>query len=174
MRRWPAVLWLPVYVGSLLILNGAHGSRDTGELIAGIGLAVVACCLAMYLALGPWREHPRPTGLLWAIAGVIVFYVVCAVAADIFAGRDAALATLLAGVFPLTAVSIWIALARSKTVAEGGARRDRSAADSQDPYPAIGIDDARPLGDTPEAHDEISPHDLPPDHPARRATRARR
>jgi hypothetical protein len=30
-------------------------------------------------------------------------------------------------------------------------------------------DDRRPLGDTPEAHDEISPHDLPRDHPGRRA-----
>jgi hypothetical protein len=29
-------------------------------------------------------------------------------------------------------------------------------------------DDETPLGDTPEAHDEISPHDLPPDHPARK------
>jgi len=29
--------------------------------------------------------------------------------------------------------------------------------------------DDRPLGDTPEAHDEISPHDLPPDHPGRPA-----
>ena len=28
-------------------------------------------------------------------------------------------------------------------------------------------DDDRPLGDTPEAHDEISPHDLPKDHPGR-------
>jgi hypothetical protein len=30
-------------------------------------------------------------------------------------------------------------------------------------------DDERPLGDTPEAHDEITPHDLPPDHPGRAA-----
>jgi hypothetical protein len=29
-------------------------------------------------------------------------------------------------------------------------------------------DDQTPLGDTPEAHDEISPHDLPPGHPARK------
>ncbi len=28
-------------------------------------------------------------------------------------------------------------------------------------------DDETPLGDTPEAHDEISPHDLPKDHPGR-------
>jgi hypothetical protein len=27
--------------------------------------------------------------------------------------------------------------------------------------------DDRPLGDTPEAHDEITPHDLPRDHPGR-------
>jgi hypothetical protein len=28
-------------------------------------------------------------------------------------------------------------------------------------------DEETPLGDTPEAHDEISPHDLPKDHPGR-------
>ena len=33
-------------------------------------------------------------------------------------------------------------------------------------------DDDRPLGDTDQAHDEISPHDLPKDHPARRAAQA--
>lgn len=30
-------------------------------------------------------------------------------------------------------------------------------------------DDQTPLGDTPEAHDEISPHDLPLGHPGRQA-----
>jgi hypothetical protein len=28
-------------------------------------------------------------------------------------------------------------------------------------------DDGRPLGDTPDAHDAINPHDLPQDHPGR-------
>lgn len=28
-------------------------------------------------------------------------------------------------------------------------------------------DDVTPAGDTPEAHDEISPHDLPQNHPGR-------
>ena len=28
-------------------------------------------------------------------------------------------------------------------------------------------DDATPAGDTPEVHEEISPHDLPKDHPGR-------
>jgi hypothetical protein len=44
-------------------------------------------------------------------------------------------------------------------------------ADSDDPIPSVPDipDDERPLGDTPEAHDEISPHDLPVDHPGRQA-----
>jgi hypothetical protein len=29
------------------------------------------------------------------------------------------------------------------------------------------MDDDRPLGDTDQAHDEISPRDLPPGHPGR-------
>jgi hypothetical protein len=41
--------------------------------------------------------------------------------------------------------------------------RDAVAADSTDdiPSPAGFPDDDRPLGDTPEAHDEINPHDVP-------------
>jgi hypothetical protein len=40
--------------------------------------------------------------------------------------------------------------------------------DSQDSgLPKAPPDRERPMGDTPEAHDEISPHDLPPEHPGR-------
>ena len=41
--------------------------------------------------------------------------------------------------------------------------------DASDPVPRLSDDEARPLGDTPEAHDEINPHDLPTDHPGRQA-----
>ncbi len=49
---------------------------------------------------------------------------------------------------------------------------DRSEApphdsESSEPLGPLTPDDETPLGDTPEAHDEISPHDLPPDHPGR-------
>ena len=46
---------------------------------------------------------------------------------------------------------------------------DASPHDGETPEPLgpITPDDETPLGDTPEAHDEISPHDLPPDHPGR-------
>ena len=38
---------------------------------------------------------------------------------------------------------------------------------SDDNGPGIGPDDETPFGDTPEVHDEISPKDLPLDHPGR-------
>src|SRR5215213_7404327 len=44
--------------------------------------------------------------------------------------------------------------------------------DSSDPVPRLSEDAERPLGDTPEAHDEINPHDLPPDHPGRHTAEA--
>jgi hypothetical protein len=39
--------------------------------------------------------------------------------------------------------------------------------DADEPLGPLTPDDETDLGDTPEAHDEISPHDLPPDHPGR-------
>jgi hypothetical protein len=47
-----------------------------------------------------------------------------------------------------------------------GAPHDERA---REPLGPLTPDDERPAGDTPEAHDEISPHDLPKDHPGRRA-----
>ena len=41
--------------------------------------------------------------------------------------------------------------------------------DSSEPLGPMTPDEETPLGDTPEAHDEISPHDLPPGHPGREA-----
>ncbi len=43
--------------------------------------------------------------------------------------------------------------------------------DAGDPIPSAHLvpESETPLGDTPEAHDEISPHDLPIGHPGRQA-----
>lgn len=47
-------------------------------------------------------------------------------------------------------------------MARGGRDSDSTAQmPTQEPRPEA------PLGDTPEAHDEINPHDLPLDHPGR-------
>ena len=40
--------------------------------------------------------------------------------------------------------------------------------EADEPLGPVTPDPETPLGDTPEAHDEISPHDLPPDHPGRK------
>lgn len=41
--------------------------------------------------------------------------------------------------------------------------------DADEPLGPLTPDDETALGDTPEAHDEISPHDLPLGHPGRHA-----
>jgi hypothetical protein len=46
------------------------------------------------------------------------------------------------------------------------APHDQSAEEPLGPFTP---DDERPAGDTPEAHDEIVPEDLPKDHPGRQA-----
>jgi cytoskeletal protein RodZ len=47
-------------------------------------------------------------------------------------------------------------------------------ADENEPLPSAHLipDNETAAGDTPEAHDEINPHDLPPDHPGRQAAEA--
>jgi hypothetical protein len=40
--------------------------------------------------------------------------------------------------------------------------------ESDEPLGPVTPDEETDLGDTPEAHDEISPHDLPKDHPGRK------
>lgn len=40
--------------------------------------------------------------------------------------------------------------------------------EADEPLGPLTPDDETPLGDTPELHDEITPHDLPPGHPGRR------
>jgi hypothetical protein len=39
--------------------------------------------------------------------------------------------------------------------------------EADEPLGPMTPDEETDLGDTPEAHDEISPHDLPPGHPGR-------
>ncbi|MDX6700882.1 MAG: hypothetical protein QOF26_1108 [Baekduia sp.] len=173
MRRYPAVLWLLIYVGSLLILNGSHPSWRPWQLAVGIALPVIAAALAIYLAAGPWPGHPSVRGSYWLLTGTAAFYGIAALAALLFLGIDEAIAVLLAGIIPMTAVAIWLAHVRQKTaVAPDGALIDAAAEDHTDPIPGLGIDDRRPLGDTPAAHDELIPEDLPKDHPARHAAEA--
>jgi hypothetical protein len=53
------------------------------------------------------------------------------------------------------------------TAADEGHRAPPHDKESDEPLGPVTPDDETALGDTPEAHDELNPHDLPPDHPGR-------
>jgi hypothetical protein len=167
MRRldsWPPAVWLAVYVASVFVLMG--GQRwDLG--IAGLAVLVIALGVAIYLATRPLPGRPPARGYVPLMAGLAAFYLIsAAVAAQL--GADYALAVLLAGTVPATAATLTYATARRKTrLTEDGRLEDESVEDDG-PFPGIGFDDRRPLGDSPELHDELITHDLPLGHPARR------
>jgi hypothetical protein len=153
----------------VLILNGLHGRTDWLELWLGIGLVLVACATGVYLAVGPWPDdRPRLGGMYWFLGGVAAFYLLAAAAAWILDGPGYGIATLLAGLIPLTAAALLVASTRRGTARAGDTLVDATVEDDADRVPAMGADERRPLGDTPEAHDEITPHDLPKDHPGRK------
>jgi hypothetical protein len=161
---WPPALWLAEYVGSLFVLMGAQRA-ELG--VVGLSLVLIAFGVASYLAVRPLPGHPPPKGFAALMAGLGAFYLIAAVAASQL-GPDFAFACLVAGSVPAAAVTLTYATARRKTrLGEDGRLEDLSAEDDS-PYPGIGMDDLTPLGDSPELHDDITPHDLPPGHPARR------
>jgi hypothetical protein len=61
-------------------------------------------------------------------------------------------------------------IARRSVVARHDSLED-AMSDEKEPLPSAHLipDDEAPAGDTPEAHDEINPHDIPRGHPGRRA-----
>jgi hypothetical protein len=133
-------------LASELILMGSDGRW--GMLVAGGVLALVAFGVSLRLALGDASDRPRPPWLGWAVAGVAGFYVLIAAAAA-SAGPEYAAVGLMAGVIPMTAVSLMVAALRSKTVAsDEGRPQDAAAADHRDPFPGMGVDEGSPLGDT--------------------------
>lgn len=151
LRRWPPLLWILVYVGSLFILMGR---QRVDLLIAGAVLCVVALVAAIALTAHRRRGEPRPPGAWWWIGGVAAFYAITATVAGATLGIEYAGATLLAGVVPATAVSLMLASARRKTRPAGGEDvRDVSPEADDDPFPSIGMDSETALGDAPELSD---------------------
>jgi hypothetical protein len=150
MTRWPPIVWPAMSLASLLILMGLS-SGDPETLIPGVALAVAVFGVSTYLALWRRGHGPRPAAFPWLIGATTAFYLVNAVVAALVDVRYA-IASMLASLVPLSALFILVATMRSKTALEEGRPRDLSAEDD-DPLPGIGIDDATPLGDTPEHSD---------------------
>jgi hypothetical protein len=163
---WPPALWLAVYVGSLFVRMASarrprdrrHGARAhrlrRGDPPCGEAPSRTSAVEGLCPADG------RPGGVLRHLGR---------------GGRpprkDHAFATLLAGC-PSTAATLADAAARRKTRLRDERRLEDASVDDLDPFPGVGMDDA-PLEDTPERHDDITPHDLPREHPARRRAEQR-
>ncbi|MDX6705178.1 MAG: hypothetical protein QOI48_1024 [Solirubrobacteraceae bacterium] len=164
LRSWPPLVWLLVYTSSLFVLMGG---QKANLLQIGLTLLLIAFGIAVYLAIRPEPGRPPPRGYAPLMAGLVVFYLISAAAAAKL-GPDYAAIALLAGTVPMTAATLTYATARRKTrVTEDGRLVDESVEDAS-PIPGVGFDDTTPLGDSPELHDDIDPHDLPPGHPGRR------
>src|SRR3954449_11965252 len=108
----------------------------------------------------------------WMTAVVVLFVVVYA-ATVLLTGQ----ASLL---WPVLVLAVLLAayaglnqgLTRRKVRRDGSL--EAAMDDNEDPIPSAHLipDDTTAVGDTPEAHDEINPHDLPKDHPGRAAAEA--
>jgi hypothetical protein len=74
------------------------------------------------------------------------------------------IAALVAGWFVITG-------AARRNVASRHDSVEDAMADEREPLPSAHLipDNRTAAGDTPEAHDEINPHDIPPGHPGRHA-----
>ena len=108
------------------------------------------------------REEARFPALL--LLGLLALGAIAIIAA-IAVGGEYAIPVLV-----LAAVVVGCALAYR--LLAGGNRGRSGEADSSENVPAQPANDSRPLGDTPEAHDEINVHDLPLDNPGRQTSEA--
>ncbi len=106
------------------------------------------------------REQARfPALLVFGLLGLGVIAVVAGIA---LGGEFVIPVLILAALCAIVAIG-YRTLAGNNRASRGGEARDVGTQD----LPAQPANDSRPLGDTPEAHDEISPHDLPKGHPGR-------
>jgi hypothetical protein len=108
----------------------------------------------------------------WMVATVAGFMVIYSVTVLLTSEPIFLLPVLLLGVL-LLAYSLGNRLLTKRLVDKHGSLE--AAMQSEDesiPATHLLADDETALGDTAEAHDEINPHDLPMDHPGRKAAEA--
>jgi hypothetical protein len=109
----------------------------------------------------------------WQLGSLVVFLVIFAVTA-IIQGNPVYIipAVVLAALIFGYAALNWTATKRMEAKHDS---LDDAMSDEDEPIPSAHLipDDSTPAGDTPEAHDEINPHDLPRDHPGRQAAEDR-
>ena len=73
----------------------------------------------------------------------------------------------------LIAAGMFDAFAARRKVARHRGDIDSVEADEGDTFATMVADERAPMGATSQSHEDIDPHDLPPDHPSRRAVEER-
>jgi hypothetical protein len=105
----------------------------------------------------------------WQVACVVVFVAVFALTALI----TGSLLFFIPALMLAALVVGYAGVNRFLThrIAERHDSLEDAMSDEKEPLPSSHLipDNDTAAGDTPEAHDEINPHDLPPDHPGRQA-----
>jgi hypothetical protein len=112
----------------------------------------------------------RPARLIFPATAAL--FAIFAIAAGVLAGAEYAIPIAVLAMLVLGFLGLNTMLARRTMQRHDGDER-AAQDDGADGVPSAHlIPDDRPLGDTAQAHDEISPHDLPKDSPGRRAAEA--
>jgi pimeloyl-ACP methyl ester carboxylesterase len=167
--RWPPAVYLLVSIGSIF---ASMGGQRHWLLALGLVLQATGLTVALFLATERRSGRPRPRGLMLVLAAVAAFYGITAVAAaDV--GLRYVIAALLAFLIPGTATALAVSTARTMTRETDDGRQVDLSAEDRGPVPRLGLDNSRPLGDSPDLHGDVSPHDLPVDHPGRHAVEER-
>lgn len=108
----------------------------------------------------------------WMLGGVAVFFLIFVLTA-LLTGEPTFIIPV--GILALLALGYGLVnhlLTRRMVQRHGSVEEAMASRDEQIPSTHLTVDDQTPAGDTPEAHDEINPHDLPMDHPGRKAAEA--
>jgi hypothetical protein len=103
----------------------------------------------------------------WMIGVLVAFFVVYTVTV-LATGEPTFLIPVVILAFAVMAYTLVNRVLAQRIVERDGSM-ENAMSDNDDPVPSAHLipDSDTPLGDTPEAHDEISPHDLPIGHPGR-------
>jgi hypothetical protein len=118
-------------------------------------------------------EQNEPSMAKWQLGVLGVFLVVFVITAFLTGEPIYAIpVVILCGLVLLYAVLNHAASQRLKEKHHGDVEEALSDEHEDIPSAHLIADDDTALGDTSEAHDEITPHDLPLDHPGRQAAEA--
>src|ERR1700759_4584618 len=106
----------------------------------------------------------------WQVGIVLVFVVVYSITVVVTGNAVWIIPGLILAAILLTYAALNWGITKREYRKHGG-DVEAEMADNEDPIPSTHLipDDVRPTGDTPEAHDELNPHDVPPGSPIREA-----